>query len=438
MNLLEPAARTMDPADKFVNPRAAPKPRHSRLSSAPASMLKLFGKSTRALAVASSSQPFRSQRCGGPVASATLSRLLSPRMPSVCASASDGTAQPTKIRRTSAPSSKRGGGVVTLDGHISRQELIKMRNRSSPTTAQVDKIASEPCTVNLLGLSRSAQGELSGRYSDDEPPFVTVGATQASIEQEDGPISNEVGTPLLQFNGTEDLVQALDVRRSSLELAAALPDRYDMASKVPTLLQQLGSAWTCSASAVEKPVTSHFSLWSTPSVRSVSSSYSDDVLEIASPGLTHGGSYGSPLSEGISARAFSSCPSVIHGTDPSTDVEHVNLSLDRFWQRESVDQPRDSLDSLASSSTDWASTSQGSWKPWMNFEGYRLPEKERRSEVTLRKFTGTGSDHPVSPMAFSDPFDIDRGILPRSEDASGFSSDLQDDLGYLSKIITYN
>ena len=438
MNPVETAARTMDPADKFVNPRPAPKPRHGRLSSAPASILKLFGKPTRPLTVASSSQPFRSPTGGRPAASTILSRLLSPRMQSVCASAPEPTTRPTRIRRTSAPSSKRRA-VFTLDRPISRRESIRTRDRSSCHTARVDGIAPEPGPANLSALSGAARGESSVRHRDDDPPSVTAGATEAFVEPEDGSISNEVGTPILQFHGPDDLVQASDVRQSSPERATALPDLHDMASRVPPLLQQLESGWDHSALAAEKPVAGDFSRWSTPSVRSISSSDSDDVLAIASPGLTHSGSYGSPLSEGIPARTLSSCPSVVCSTGRSTEAKYDDLSPDHFWRREPADRRRDWPDSLGSSaSTEWASSNQGSWKPLTGFEGYRLPENECRSEATLRKLTGTASDHPVSPTAFSDPFDINRSVLPRSKDAIGFDGDLPDELSYLGKIIAYN
>ncbi|KAI9887119.1 MAG: hypothetical protein M1823_001109 [Watsoniomyces obsoletus] len=430
VNKTETVARTMNPADKFVNPRAPPAPRRPRLGSAPASLLRLFGRSTRATSLSSFDSNAQPPNFTPPSAAATLSRLLlPPRRSSLPESVPQRSAEAVRVRKSPDMCVKKRSTV------ISQSSSRRLSTNRQPTDVPEQR---EPAAADLIGaeigyLPAAFNTELgsdqhtvvkSSDVKQDHRAIVFVDTEEAIATT-----SND-SVPSNSWNASEAAPVTSEPPDQHQSPSLFPLDHNTNPPSPPVLRPQIPPRWDSFSLAVDQPVTSHFSLWSTPSVRSISSRSSSDVPESSSPGLTNSDSYTSPLSQGTPSGAISPFQTdMFEDCLPDLSLNHASLSSEGFQQKPSCleNHPQNSLHSLCIRN-DWIHDAPSAWKSsGGGFEGYGLPEHQHESETTIRKLTSSGLPPPLMDLPSSKRTSLDH--------PEGHEVDVHDDLAYLGDVI---
>lgn len=390
---VNPVKRTMNPADKFVNPRAPPRPCRLRLASAPASLLRLFGRSTRAVSFSSSVPAAEPRRGSAPSATAALSRLLnSPRQAPAPVDAQSFSDSAVDIWES---------GISQVDapaGSPSQREV-------APTSVQSRRKAASPAKPFSL------PSDIRIRTQHDGSP---VGAPHDISTGDEG--SGQRPKDLIRIDTEMPNDQTPELRLQLPSPAIPIPPSPHLFTErvmssyvgcdsdpAPGLATDVMGGSYQSGLGVDEAVQSHFSLYSTPSAHSVSSRDYFDVEPI-SPGLT---SSELQYSDTAPSAAVSPC---------STDAFH------------------DSLRDVVSAGDD---TGDGWARP--GFQGYCLPEDQHTSEATIRKLTSSGVVHSVSDVSIAVKHSHDDVLSDwegRPSDHAGLLEDLVDELAYLGNAIS--
>ena len=417
----EAAERTMRPSDKFVNPRPPPRPRRPRLASSPASLLRLFGRSTHAVSLPSPSLSAEPRRGSAPSAAATLKRLLhSSRQTSAAAEP-----QPHPDHLT-------GSRGATATGEQSDPDPAPAARQGSPTwpqrrgvsfarrtSRQGDGRTSSP---DVGSPSRHPRRPAAGVRPAAHEPAASVCRRTVVTAVETPELRLQLPTPAMPISPPSHA----PISPSSHPLTARALSSHDERHSDPTLGLATGLVTSASYRCglrIDDTVESRFSLYSTPSARSaVSRDSFDGALEgdggieaVASPTLSTSDTCDLhyPSDTGPSAAA-SPC---------STDAFDESLP-------DSVAHGRRSTEA-------WAQP---------GFHGYRLPEgddHDSSAAATIRKLYSS-SGVVVVPSSVSNvsivTHDSHNRVLPDWKDRPsphvGLLDEIIDDLAYLGNAIS--
>ena len=436
----EVAERTMKPSDKFVNPRPPPRPRRMRLASSPASLIKLFGRSAHALSMSSPTLSAEPRRGSAPSATVTLKRLLhssrqTPAGPEAEAlpdadrlmGSLGGTA--TGEQPDPDPTPAAGQGSLAWP---ERRSLFAARRASR----QDDGIACSPKSGSPL---RHPPRPATGVHAAAHEPAASV-CRQTAVTTFDTPeLRLQLPSPAMPLSPSSHT----PISPPSHPLTARALPSHDECPSDPTF--GLATGLLTSASyrrglGIDDTVTSRFSLYSTPSARSVvSRDYFDGTLADDGDGDCHGDI------ETVTSPTLSTSDTcdLHYPSDTGPSAAASPCSTDVF------EEPL--LDSVAHGRrpTDvWAQP---------GFPSYRLPEGDDHDSstaaATIRKLHsssgggGGGGGVVVLPSSVSnvsivthDSHDSHNRVLPdwkdRPEQHVGLLDEIIDDLAYLGNAIS--
>ena len=426
----------MDPADKFLKPRRAPTPCPPRLGSAPATLLRLVNLSPRALS-SSSAWPFRCARNRPMSSSSARPGLLS----SSSRQRSEELPSKSDLSNNNARSGRAISGALSTEP---KAEVIDVASTPKTTrqclpAASLSEVCDTPNTHSdeSVGLHGSREPKGRSLCLSDLLALPTVSEPANCLPQKkslaarrierQNPTHPSRTLPILAPGRSEPFIPGLEHTRLAASLLVPSQRRSDRVL-IPT------SSPYCTP-GIDEPVTSHFSIYSTPtSARSTTSRFSFDLEPISSPDSIVNCSSDSSTSN--HTFDVTSLPATDHDRQPSSE-SHTEKQVPARLPESSASPCvlQDSFQAL-SIKDDWFDSTASSLKH-SGFQRYCLPEDEHASDATIRKLTSPGII-PSAPSTRSGH--LRGGVLLQGWEETPVEqgTSIIDELGYLGDFISRN